>query len=90
MSERNGQSIETPHQLAERYRQELRELVDDGEISAAVAERVTDDLFEAATAGEPPTVRWSVWCAYVENAERNLPPGRVIDFARVWRHTPRS
>ena len=66
-----NESIETPRQLGERYRRELRELVDDGEISESVAQRIMDDLFEPAPAGGAPTLRWSVWSTYVESADRN-------------------
>jgi len=83
----SNQSIETPRQLAERYRQELRELVDHGEISASVAKRIMDDLFETGASGEPPMLRWSVWCTYVEDADRNSARPRLIDFTKAWRRT---
>jgi hypothetical protein len=60
------QSIESPSELGDRFRRELRELVDLGEISPSVAQRVLDDLFEPdATAGGG-ALRWSVWLSYVE------------------------
>ena len=76
------QLIETPRQLGERYRRELRELVDDGEISESVARRIMDDLFEPAPAGEAPTLRWSVWSAYVESADRNASVARLPGLGR--------
>lgn len=76
------ESIETPRQLGERYRRELRELVDDGEISESVAQRIIDDLFEPAPAGEAPTLRWSVWSAYVESADRNASVARLRGVGR--------
>jgi hypothetical protein len=72
-----NEPVETPRQLGERYSRELQELVDDGEISRSVAKRIMDDLFEPATPGEPPTVRWSVWHAYVEDADRNASLARL-------------
>jgi len=51
--------------LGERYRRELRELVDQGEISAAFARRVMDDLFMTGESGQPPRLRPSVWSAYL-------------------------
>jgi hypothetical protein len=59
------EGIESPGQLAERFRRELFELVNHGEISPTFAERVMDDLFVPGKAGEPPHLRWSVWRAYV-------------------------
>jgi hypothetical protein len=76
------ESIETPRQLGERYRRELRELVDDGEISESVAQRIIDDSFEPAPAGEAPTLRWSVWSAYVESADRNASVARLRGVGR--------
>lgn len=60
------QSIESPNELAERFWRELRELVEQGEIGPAVADRVRDDLFEPVEAGQRPRLKWSVWCSYIE------------------------
>ncbi len=90
MADPSNQSIETPRQLAARYRKELRELVDDGEISAEVAQRIMDDLFETSASGEPPTLRWSVWSTYVEDANRNSERIRLIDFTKAWRRSTKS
>jgi hypothetical protein len=76
------ESIETPRQLGERYRRELRELVDHGEISESVARRIMDDLFEPVPAGEAPVLRWSVWSAYVEAADRNASVARLRGLGR--------
>ena len=90
MADPLSQSIETPRQLGERYRQELRELVNDGEISASVAKRIMDDLFEAAAPGKLPVLRWSVWSAYVEDADRKSVRPRLVDFTKAWRRTTKS
>ena len=90
MADPSNQSIETPRQLAERYRRELRELVDDGEISASVAERLMDDLFETSAQGQTPVLRWSVWAAYVEEADQNPSRTRLIDFTKAWRRFIKS
>lgn len=65
---RDKEEIETPRQLAERYSRELRELVDQGEISPSFARRVRDDMFVAGEEGQPPRLRWSVWRNYVAAA----------------------
>lgn len=57
--------IETPHELGARYLRELRELVDQGEISPLFAQRIIDDLFTPGEPGQPPRLRWSVWSAYI-------------------------
>lgn len=59
--------VETPSQLAERLRNELRELVDLGEISPDFARRVMDDLLEPAAAGRRISLRPNVWRRYVED-----------------------
>ena len=82
MSQSSNENLETPRELGERYRRELRELVDDGEISASVAKRILDDLFEPAAAGEPRTLRWSVWSTYVEDADRNASVARLSGLRR--------
>ena len=61
------QPLETPRQLSRRYFHELQELVSQGEISAAIAQRILDDLFEPGDADQPPMIRGSVWCAYAED-----------------------
>jgi hypothetical protein len=63
---RNEAGIEGPSQLGERYRRELQELVDSGEIGAAAARQILDDLFEPAVRGEPRRLRWWVWKIHVE------------------------
>ena len=59
-------AIESQQELGERFWRELRELVDLGEVSPAFSERVIEDMFEPAPAGQIPPLRWSVWRAYVE------------------------
>jgi hypothetical protein len=59
------QGIESPGELGDRLWSELLELVDEGELSVSVAERIRDGLFEEGRAGERPRLRWSVWSAYV-------------------------
>lgn len=82
MPQSGNDPIETPRQLAERYQRELREMVDDGEISRAVAQRIMDDLFESAPADEPRLLRWSIWSAYVEEADRASLRRQVGIFGR--------
>jgi len=65
---REPDGIETPRQLGERYRRELRELVEQGEISPSFARRVMDDIFAPSEPGESRRLRNSVWRRYV--AER--------------------
>jgi len=60
------QKIETPRALSSRFHRELRELVEEGEISPAFAERVMSDLFEPVQPGEKPPLRSWVWFAFVE------------------------
>lgn len=62
--------IETPAELGNRYLGELQALVDDGEISLSVAQRILDDLFDPAAPGDQPRLKWSVWCAYVEDQQQ--------------------
>jgi hypothetical protein len=62
---RDQEQIETPGQLAERFSRELRELVEQGEISPSLARRVTEDLFTPGEEGQPPRLRWSAWRTYV-------------------------
>ena len=61
----NVEEVQTPGQLAELYLGELAELVEQGEISADFARRVTDDLFEPAQPGQARKLRPSVWRSYV-------------------------
>jgi hypothetical protein len=82
VSQSSNENLETPRELGERYRRERRELVDDGEISASVAKRILDDLFEPAAAGEPRTLRWSVWSAYVEESDRNASVACLSTFRK--------
>lgn len=63
-AETDPDGIETPAQLGARYLRELRELVDEGEITWRFAQRVIDDLF-ITEAGQPPRLRPSVWHAYI-------------------------
>jgi hypothetical protein len=53
--------------LGDQFLRELRELVDDGDISAAMARRILDDFFEPAGPGARPTLKLSVWRACAEN-----------------------
>lgn len=64
------EQIEGPAQLGERFRSELRELVDLGEISPAFAQRITNDLFEAGEAGDDMSLRSSTWFRYIEDFVR--------------------
>ena len=75
MPQSANEPLETPRELGERYQRELREMVGDGEISSDLARRIRDDLFEPTAPGEPPALRWSVWCAYVEDAGRSSDKG---------------
>jgi hypothetical protein len=52
-------AIENPQQLGERYLLELRDLVDEGKITAAFAQWVVEDLFDAGDAGQL-LLKWSV------------------------------
>jgi hypothetical protein len=69
-------SIESPEQLGERYRRELRDLVDLEEISPRAAQRILDDLFETNATDGVPRLRWRVWTAYVEELSRGAEHGR--------------
>lgn len=61
----NIEGVETPGQLGELYLHELEELVEQGEISADFARRVTDDLFEPTEPGQARKIRQSIWRSYV-------------------------
>jgi hypothetical protein len=65
----HNEVIENPRQLGERYLQELRDLVDEGKITAAFAQRVVDDLFDAGEAGQM-VLKWSVWCSYIDEEQQ--------------------
>jgi hypothetical protein len=65
----HNEAIENPRQLGERYLRELRDLVDEGKITAAFAERVVEDLFDAGEAGEM-VLKWSVWCSYIDEEQQ--------------------
>jgi hypothetical protein len=73
-----NESIETPAELGNRYLGELQALVDDGEISLSVAQRILDDLFVPATPGDQPRLKWSVWCAHVEDQQQLSAIWRMI------------
>jgi hypothetical protein len=66
------QAIESPAELAARLWLELRDLVEQGEISGAFAERVRKDLFEPPEPGKRPALKWSVWSSYVEGEAQLL------------------
>lgn len=70
MPRSGNNDLETPRQLGERYERELREMVEDGEISPDLARRIMGDLFEPAAAGEPRSLRWFIWNAHVEEADQ--------------------
>jgi polyhydroxyalkanoate synthesis regulator phasin len=65
----NNETIENPRQLGERYVQELRDLVDEGKITAAFAQRVMRDLFETGEPGQF-SLKWSVWCSHIEEQQQ--------------------
>lgn len=61
-------AVETREELSERWMDELLELIEQGDISPAIARRIRDDQFEPTADGSPPLLRASVWQAYL--AER--------------------
>jgi hypothetical protein len=61
---------EGPRQLGERFWHELCELVGSGEISNEFAQQLIEDMFEPMEEGEPPVVKWSVWCAHVDEQQK--------------------
>lgn len=71
MNDPRDPCLETPRQLGERFQRELREMVEAAEITPGLAERILNDLFEPAAPGQPRSLRWSVWSAYVEDAGRH-------------------
>lgn len=48
----HDEALENPQQLGERYLQELQDLAADGKITAAFAQRIVEDLFDAGEAGQ--------------------------------------
>lgn len=60
------QQVETPEALGERYWRELADLVEQGEISSALAKRIRDDMFERGAPGQPPRLRQSYWRIYLK------------------------
>ena len=61
---------ESSVELARRYRRELQDLVDLGEISRATAQRVLDDLLEPERPGKARRVRLPIWMEHCEEVER--------------------
>ena len=45
---------------------ELKDMVDQGEFGAAVAERIREDLFEGHNKDQRPLLRLSVWRTYLK------------------------
>jgi len=84
--------LDTPAELAERYWNELIELVAEGEISAVFAQQVRNDLFLAAAPDEKPALRSSVWRAYVEGQQALLQREswwrRLLAWLRAVSRTP--
>lgn len=77
--QKKSELVESREVLSGRYMGELRELLDDGEISLSVAQRVIDDMFEPLQPGAPPRVRMEVWQAYVrERPHCGLSPFQEI------------
>lgn len=66
---RESEPLTSPRELAERFWSEIRDLRDLGEISPQFAQRLVDDLFEPWTPGQAPTLKWSVWCRYVQDEQ---------------------
>lgn len=58
--------IETPRALSERSWRELVDLVEQGEISPSLAQRIRDAMFEETVPGEPPQLRRCHWVRYVQ------------------------
>lgn len=70
--------LDSRAELSARYLQELSELVADGRISAAVAARIADDLFEPDRPGTPRRLRLSVWRRYVQERSGHVGPHLVV------------
>jgi len=64
--------------LSGRYMRELAELIDDRQISAAVAQQVIEDLFEPQAPGPARRVRLGVWRAYLKDRTGYIGPS-VVD-----------
>lgn len=64
--------LESRSELSRRYLGELCELVGDGQISRALAQRVIDDLFEPKLGYNLRQVRLSVWRSYCEDRTNRL------------------
>lgn len=60
------ESVPTPEELAKSFRNELRDLVDSGEIDPIFAQRIVDDMFEPAAEGQQRRLKWSAWNSSVE------------------------
>lgn len=73
-----AQEVRSRAALGDQFLRELRELRDDGDISAELAERIFDDFFEPVAAGERPQLKLSVWRACAEEDRKT----RVIAHLR--------
>jgi hypothetical protein len=58
--------LESRTALSERYLQELTELISNREISAELAARIRQDMFEERAPGEHPQLRLAYWQAYLK------------------------
>jgi hypothetical protein len=77
-SPRTAQDVRSRAALGDQFLRELRELRDDGDISAELAARIFDDFFEPVAAGERPQLKLSVWRACAEEDRK----ARVIAHLR--------
>jgi hypothetical protein len=66
--------MQSRSELSNRFIRELREMVDDREISVAAARRIADDMFEAEEAGQPRRVRLAVWQSYLKDRTGHAGP----------------
>ena len=66
--------MESRSELSNRFIRELREMVDDREISLAAARHIADDMFEAEEAGQPRRVRLAVWQSYLTDRTGHAGP----------------
>ena len=66
----NNLSFESPVELAKRYRRELQDLVDLGEMSRSTAQEVLDFMLEPARPGRERRVRLQVWLDHCSELER--------------------
>lgn len=62
---------ESSVELARRYRRELQDLVDLGEISRSTAQEVFDDMLEPERPGRARRVRLEVWLDHCSEFERH-------------------